>query len=116
MKRSVLAFLLVSVPLLTVCGEVAIAGDKDVSKLVARLHEASNEARAAAAASLRRALAANPSARTSDHGRDHWTATATEYNRQKPEDEDVPQETTGRLREDVSRESWFSAFPMASGS
>ncbi len=58
--------------LLTVAGEVAIAGDKDLSKLVARLREASNESRAAAAASLRQALATNPSRRTNDHGREYW--------------------------------------------
>ena len=61
-------------------GEVAIAGDEDLSRLVARLHEASNEARAAAAASLRRALAANPSARTNDHGRVYWEQRIAQVN------------------------------------
>ena len=94
MGKSSPAVLLMSLPLVIGCngrgserGEIAfrrVAALSDPSKgrrpekgeaasrRVAALSDASNEVRAAAAASLRQLLAANPSAKTNDHGQEHW--------------------------------------------
>ncbi len=50
----------------------AVTDSKHVAGLVAALGDPGNETRATAAASLRRLLAADPDARTNDHGRDYW--------------------------------------------
>lgn len=72
MKKVAAALILTSLPLGVGCGARHVASTKDASELVAALHDPSNEARAAAAASLRRLLAADPGVRTNDHGRDYW--------------------------------------------
>jgi hypothetical protein len=66
------ALILMSLPAVVGCGARRAAPTKDAPELVAALSDPSNEARALAAASLRRLLAADPGARTNDHGREYW--------------------------------------------
>ncbi|MHC4202449.1 MAG: toxin-antitoxin system YwqK family antitoxin [Planctomycetota bacterium] len=72
MNKTAAALLLMSVPSIIGCGGTRVVETRDAYELVAALGDPSNEARAAAAASLRRLLAADPSARTNDHGREYW--------------------------------------------
>jgi hypothetical protein len=72
MNKTTAALLLMCLPAIVGCGGMRVAETRNAHELVAALRDRSNEARAAAAASLRRLLAADPSARTNDHGREYW--------------------------------------------
>lgn len=92
MKIVTLALCLV-VGNLTGCGAQNKVETRAPSDLVKLLADANNEVRADAAASLRRLLAADPSARTNDHGEDYW------------------QERAGRLKVGMKHSEVVKALP-----
>lgn len=71
MKKTVVALSVMFLFLLG-CNAKHAVETKDASEFVAALSDASSQIRADAAASLRRLLTADPSARTNDHGEDYW--------------------------------------------